>query len=209
LSAHERALGSLAGERRRLALGLSDHVAGAELPGLLAMLRQHDADLLIELHIASSAPLLSQYDERRLDAVIVRNEPDQALRDDAEPLFSEPLLWLAAPAWEADGAEGLPLALLAAPCGVRAAAIRVLDAAGIPWREAFVGGGIAAVGAAAAAGLAVAPLARRAAPRGLVDVGAKLGLPALPASRICLHSRLQDGRSVETLRLLANSLRTG
>jgi DNA-binding transcriptional LysR family regulator len=75
--------------------------------------------------------------------------------------------------------------------------------------EAFVGGGIAAVGAAAAAGLAVAPLARRAAPRGLVDVGAKLGLPALPASRICLHSRLRDGRSAETLRLLANSLRTG
>jgi DNA-binding transcriptional LysR family regulator len=92
---------------------------------------------------------------------------------------------------------------------VRAAAIHALDEAGVAWREAFVGGGVAAVGAAAAAGLAVAPLARRVAPRGLIDVGVRLGLPNLPESRVTLHSRLRDRRSVETVKLLTEGLGSG
>jgi DNA-binding transcriptional LysR family regulator len=130
-------------------------------------------------------------------------------RDDATVLFSEPLGWLAAPQWLLRVGEPLPLALLTAPCNVRAAAIHALDEAGVAWREAFVGGGVAAVGAAAAAGLAVAPLARRVAPRELIDVGARLGLPTLPESRVMLHSRLRDPRSVETLRLLTEGLGGG
>ncbi|MFT4069819.1 MAG: LysR family transcriptional regulator, partial [Paraburkholderia sp.] len=54
--------------------------------------------------------------------------------------------------------------------------------------------------------LAVSPLARRVAPRGLVDVGERLGLPPLPESRVTLHSRVREPRSAETLRLLANGL---
>jgi len=209
LNAHERALGSLSVERRRLALGLSEHVAGRDLPDLLAKLNSYDPGLVIELHLGMSTALLAQFDERRLDAVIVRYEPEDAPRDDATVLFSEPLGWLAAPEWLLRVGEPLPLALLTAPCNVRAVAIHSLDEAGIAWREAFVGGGVAAVGAAAAAGLAVAPLARRVAPRGLIDVGARLGLPPLPESRVTLHSRLRDARSVETLRLLAGRLGSG
>lgn len=209
LNAHERALGSLSVERRRLTLGLSEHVAGTDLPDLLAKLNAYDPALVIELHLGSSATLLAQFDERRLDAVIVRYEPDDAPREDATVLFSEPLGWLAAPQWLLRVGEPLPLALLTAPCNVRAVAIHTLDEAGIAWREAFVGGGVAAVGAAAAAGLAVAPLARRVAPRGLVDVGARIGLPTLPESRVTLHSRLRDPRSVETLRMLAGGLGSG
>jgi DNA-binding transcriptional LysR family regulator len=209
LNAHERALGSLSVERRRLALGLSEHVAGTNLPDLLAKLNAYDPGLVVELHLGMSAALLAQFDERRLDAVIVRYEPDDAPRDDATVLFSEPLGWLAAPQWLLRVGEPLPLALLTAPCNVRAVAIHALDEAGVRWREAFVGGGVAAVGAAAAAGLAVAPLARRVAPRGLIDVGARLGLPKLPESRVTLHSRLRDPRSVETVRLLTEGLGSG
>ena len=206
LNAHERALGSLSVERRRLALGLSEHVTGADLSDLLAKLNAYDPGLVVELHLGMSAALLAQFDERRLDAVIVRYEPDDAPRDDATVLFSEPLDWLASPDWLPRVGEPLPLALLAAPCNVRAVAIRALDGAGVAWREAFVGGGVAAVGAAVAAGLALSPLARRVAPRGLVDVGARLGLPPLPESRVTLHSRVRDPRSEETLRLLASGL---
>jgi DNA-binding transcriptional LysR family regulator len=206
LNAHERALGSLSVERRRLALGLSEHVAGPDLPDLLAKLNAYDPGLVVELHLGMSAALLAQFDERRLDAVIVRYEPDDAPRDDATALFSEPLGWLATPHWLPRVGEPLPLALLAAPCNVRAMAIHTLDEAGVAWREAFVGGGVAAVGAAVAAGLAVSPLARRVAPRGLIDVGARLGLPLLPESRVTLHSRVRDPRSMETLRLLAGGL---
>jgi DNA-binding transcriptional LysR family regulator len=209
LNAHERALGSLSVERRRLVLGLSEHVAGPDLPLLLGRLNAHDPGLVVELHMGQSAALLAQFDERRLDAAIVRYGADEPPRDDAQVLFSEPLGWLATPAWLPRRAgEPLALALLSPPCNVRDVALRTLKEAGIAWREVFIGGGVAAVGAAVAAGLAVSPLARRVAPRGLVDVGARLGLPALPESRVTLHSRVRDPRSVETLRLVANGLAT-
>ncbi|KXU88360.1 LysR family transcriptional regulator [Paraburkholderia monticola] len=206
LNAHERALGALSVERRRLALGLSEHVAGPDLPHLLSRLNAHDPGLVVELHMGTSAALLAQFDERRLDAAIVRYGADEPPRDDAQTLFSEPLGWLATPAWLPRVGEPLALALLSPPCNVRDVALRTLTAAGIAWQEVFVGGGVAAVGAAVAAGLAVSPLARRVAPRGLIDVGARLGLPALPESRVTLHSRVREPRSAETLRLLANGL---
>jgi DNA-binding transcriptional LysR family regulator len=206
LNAHERALGSLSVERRRLVLGLSEHVAGPDLPQLLARLNAHDPRLVIELHMGSSATLLAQFDERRLDAVIIRYGVDEPARDDTQVLFSEPLVWLATPAWLPRVGEPLPLALLSPPCNVREIALRTLTEAGIAWQEVFVGGGVAAVGAAVAAGLAVSPLARRVAPRGLTEVGARLGLPTLPESRVTLHSRVRDRQSVETLKLMASGL---
>jgi DNA-binding transcriptional LysR family regulator len=206
LNAHERALGSLSVERRRLVLGLSEHVAGPDLPLLLGRLNAHDPGLVVELHMGTSAALLAQFDERRLDAAIVRYGADEPPRDDAQVLFSEPLSWLATPAWLPRVGEPLALALLSPPCNVRDVALRALTEAGVAWQEVFVGGGVAAVGAAVAAGLAVSPLARRVAPRGLLDVGARLGLPTLPESRVTLHSRVRDPRSVETLRLVANGL---
>lgn len=210
LGAHERALGTLAGDSRRLSLGLSEHVADAQLARQLALLRDHDPGLVIALHLGLSAQLLAQFDERRLDAVIVRQEAgyeaDEAFRGDASPLFDEPLVWLAAPEWRWEPGTPLPLALLAGPCAVRAAAISALDTAGIAWQEVFVGGGVAAVSAALEAGLAVSALARRVAPRALVDVGAKHALPPLPVSRVTLHSRVREPRSAATLQLLASSL---
>ncbi|CAB3782872.1 HTH-type transcriptional regulator HdfR [Paraburkholderia caffeinitolerans] len=218
LGAHERALGTLASDSRRLSLGLSEHVADAQLARQLALLRDHDPGLVIALHLGLSAQLLKQFDERRLDAVIVREElgyeagyeagyeTGEASRANARPLFDEPLVWLAAPEWRWEPGTPLPLALLAGPCAVRAAAISALDAAGIAWQEVFVGGGVAAVGAALEAGLAVSALARRVAPRALVDVGAKHALPSLPVSRVTLHSRVREPRSAATLQLLASSL---
>ena len=206
LNAHERALGSLSVERRRLVLGLSEHVAGPDLPQLLGRINAHDPGLVVELHMGTSAALLAQFDERRFDAVIIRYGADEPPRDDARVLFSEPLGWLATPAWLPRVGEPLALALLSPPCNVRDIALRTLTEAGLAWQEVFVGGGVAAVGAAVAAGLAVSPLARRVAPRGLLDVGARLGLPALPESRVTLHSHVRDPRSIETLRLVTNGL---
>jgi DNA-binding transcriptional LysR family regulator len=214
LRAHERALGSLGAERRRLKVGLSEHVAGANLAALVASLHRHDPRLVLEMHLGSSAALVTQYDERQLDAVIVRHEPDEVTARaahsegawDGELLFVEPLLWLAAPDWAPPAGEPLPLAVLAAPCGVRAAAVRALEQASIEWEETFVGGGIAAIGAAISAGLAVSALARRAAPPGIADVGQKFGLPSLPESHVVMYSRVRDARSAEALRALAKSL---
>ena len=214
LQAHDRALGSLGTERRRLKVGLSEHVAGPHLASIVASLHRHDPRLVIEMHLGSSAPLMAQYDERRLDAAIVRHEPDElgARADqtggalDGEVLFVEPLVWLAASEWAPPVDAPLPLAVLSGPCGVRVAAVRALERASIAWEETFVGGGMAAIGAALSAGLAVSALARRVAPPGVVDVGAKFGLPPLPESHVVMYSRVRDDRSADALRTLAKSL---
>src|SRR5439155_19479842 len=88
--------------------------------------------------------------------------------------------------------EKLQVAPLAPPCDVRAIALRALDKAGIGGRESFVGGGVTAVAAAALAGLAAAPLARRSAPAGLIDIGPAHGLPRPATSKVMRRSNVSD-----------------
>jgi DNA-binding transcriptional LysR family regulator len=86
--------------------------------------------------------------------------------------------------------------------------VRALDKAGLAWRERFVGGGVTAVVAAALAGLAVAPLARRIAPPGLVDIGPAHKLPKLGRSKVMLHSKVSDPAKLAALRAVAATFRS-
>jgi len=205
LAAHDRALAVLAGARQHLAIGISDHVAGPELPTLIARMNAQDPLLVIEIRIGSSAELLQGFDRRDLDAVIVRLH---AGRNDGEVITEEKFGWFAAPHWQHRADEPLPVATMAEPCGVRALAAQLLDAAGISWSEIFVGGGVAAVAAAVMAGLGVAALAPRMLPAGAVDVGPKLGLPDLPRLPVLLHTRVKDGRARDALAALAAAFRS-
>ena len=205
LAAHDRALATFAQARQRLTIGISDHVAGPELPALIARMNAQDPQLLIEIRIGSSGDLLQSYDRRELDAVLARMHVG---RSDGELLAEEPFGWFAAPGWLHRADEPLPLATLAEPCGVRAMAGRALDAAGIAWAEVFVGGGVAAVAAAVMAGLGVAALAPRMLPLGAVDVGARLGLPALARLPVLLHTRTKDGRPRDALTALSAAFRS-
>jgi DNA-binding transcriptional LysR family regulator len=204
LAAHERAVAGLSATSRRFTLGIADQVAGPELPALLARLHTYDPDLVIEVQIEASRNLLDAFDRGVIDAVIVRREDH---RRDGEILSEERFGWFAAPGFEHRDGNPLRLASLAASCGVRNIATRALDAASVNWVEVFLGGGTAAVTAAVSAGLAVAALARRVAPVGVVDVGEKLGLPLLPSSEIVLHSTVSDARSRGALRTLAAAFR--
>jgi DNA-binding transcriptional LysR family regulator len=205
LGAHDRALAVFAGARQRLTIGISDHVAGPELPALIARMNAQDPQLVIEIRIGSSAELLQSYDRRELDAVISRLHVG---RDDGGVLTEEEFGWFAAPSWQHRAREPLPLATMAEPCGVRALACQLLDAAGVPWTEIFVGGGVAAVVAAVMAGLGVAALARRMLPFGAVDVGPRLGLPELPRLPVLLHSRVGEERARNALGALSAAFKS-
>jgi len=205
LEVHDRALTVFAGARQRLTIGISDHVAGPELPGLIARMNAQDPQLLIEIRIGSSADLLQSFDRRELDTVIVRLH---AGRDDGELLTQEQFGWFAGPGWQHRADEPLPIATMAEPCGVRVLAGELLDAAGVPWTESFVGGGVTAVAAAVMAGLGVAALAPRMLPLGAVEVGARLGLPELPRLPVLLHTRVRDGRARDALAALSAAFRT-
>jgi DNA-binding transcriptional LysR family regulator len=200
VAAHQSAIGSFAVEHRRLTVGISYHIVGAELTTLLKRMNGSDPALVVELHIDASRDVLAAFDNGELEAAIVLRH--DAKRRDGEVLFPEDFGWMAAPDFHHQPGEPLRLATQAEPCSVRAMAIGALDAAGIPWTEVFVGGGVATIGAAISAGLAVAALARRVAPPGTVDLGPKLGLPRLPTREVILHSRVSDVRARAALRTL-------
>lgn len=205
LAAHDRALAGTQLEERRLTIGISDHVAGPDLPGLIARVNAFDPALLLDVRIDFSNALLDKFDRAELDAVIVRREGG---RRGGEKLLEDEFGWFAAANFRHKPGEKLRLAMLAAPCGVRAHAIRALDKANVKWLEAFTGGGVTAVAAAISCGLAVAPLARRIAPPGTLDVGHALALPTLGRSTVALHSRVSDAHARAALRTLAAAFRS-
>jgi hypothetical protein len=137
--------------------------------------------------------------------VIVRRE---GTRRGGEKLLEDEFGWFAAPSFRHKPGARLRLAMLASPCGVRARAIRALDKAKVEWIEAFTGGGVTAVTAAIACGIAVAPLARRIAPPGTLDVGLTLALPPLGRSQVTLQSHISDAHGRAALRTFAAAFRS-
>src|SRR5438105_209737 len=205
VEAHDRALSGHEPARQQLSLGISDHAAGPELVPLLERLHTVSSQLALAVTIGFSRHLLDAYDAGGIDAVIVRQEGS---RRGGEKLAEDEFGWFVSPRFPWQHGERLQLATLAPPCGVRAIAVRALDKAGIAWGEAFIGGGVTAVAAAALAGLAVAPLARRIAPPGLVDIGPARGLPQLGVSKVMLHSKVSDPAKLAALRTLAATFRS-
>ena len=206
ITAHDMAVNGLSATPRRLTLGISDQTAGPGLPGLLANLGAHTPGLVVEVHIEASRSLMDSFNRGSLDAVIVRQEDD---RRDGVRLLRERLGWFASPHWEYDPRQPLRLASLNTTCGIRSLATRTLDEASIAWSEVFIGGGIGAVGAAVAAGLAVAAMPYSVAPTGTLDVGPDLKLPRLPDSQVVLHSAITDPEARRALETLAASWRSG
>jgi DNA-binding transcriptional LysR family regulator len=205
VAAHQSALGAFAVERRRLVVGISHHLVGADLAQVLKRMNATDPALVMELHIDASRAVLDAFDGGTLDAAIVLRH--ESRRRDGDVLLTEEFGWMAAPDFHHQPGEKLRLATQAEPCSVRAMALGALDAAGVAWEEVFVGGGVATIGAAITAGLAIAALVRRVAPAGSVDLGPRLGLPKLPDGEVMLHSSLTDPRARGALRMLGAAFR--
>jgi DNA-binding transcriptional LysR family regulator len=205
VAASRRAEAAFTIEHTRLTVGITHHIVGTNLPRLLRRLGTLDASLTLDIRVGETRGLLDLYDQGSLDAAIVLRHDES--RRGGEVLLAETFDWFSAPDFDWPADVPLPLATQAEPCSLRAMAVRHLDAAGIAWREAFVGGGVMTIGAAAAAGLAVAAMAVRAAPPGSVEVGRRLGLPALPKRDVVLHSNVGDPRGATTLRAVAAAFR--
>jgi DNA-binding transcriptional LysR family regulator len=204
MEAHDRALSPGTAAPQRLTLGVSDHATGPALVLLLERLHAMSTQLSLAVTIGFSSEMLAAYDAGEFDAVIVRREGS---RRGGEKLVQDEFGWFASRRLLLSRGDALPLASLAPPCAVRAVAVRALDKAGIGWQERFVGGGLTAVIAAALAGFGVAPLARRIAPPGLIDIGPAHKLPQLAASKVMLYSRVSDPAKLAALRTLAATFR--
>lgn len=206
VAAHESAVGAFGLQRRRLIVGISHHIVGSELPLLLRRMNASDPALVLEVRIAASRDVLAEFDSGVLDAAIVLRHDNKGRG--GEVLFKEAFGWISAPDFVHPAGEPLRIATQAEPCSVRAMAVKALNDAKVPWTEVFVGGGLATIGAAVSAGLAVAALARRVAPPGTVDVGPRLGLPKLPSREVMLYASASDRHAKATLRLLAATFKS-
>jgi len=205
VDAHRRAVDAFDAPRRRLVIGISHHLVGAELPLLLRRMKESERGVVVEMRVSTSRAVFEDFERGAVDVAVVLRHDHRRL--DGEVMFTEPFGWMAAPDFLHRSGTALPLATQAEPCSVRRMAVAALDAAGLAWTEAFVGGGMLTIAAAAAAGLGVAALARRVAPPGLVDVGPRLGLPALPSREVVMLSSVSDAQARGTLRALAAALR--
>lgn len=197
MGAHDRAVASFDVEQRRLVIGITHQLVGSELPSLLRCMNEHDPNLMIELRASGSRDVIQDYEAGALDAALVLQAAGQ--RRGGEVLFTESFAWIAASGWRPRAGQPLPLSTQGESCNIRTGAVQALDQAGIAWTEVFVGKGASIVGAPAAAGLAIAVLARRTAPPGTIDIGPELSLPALPTHEAVLYTALNDRRSRNAL----------
>lgn len=203
LAAHDAALMTDDADSPSVSLGISDHVLGASLPALLRSLRLGlPARTQLTVRLGTSQDMLERYHSGDVDLAVIRRETASG---DGEMLGDDDLDWYGDLPAGYRG-DALPLVLLPLPCGVRKAAVAALEAAHLPWREAFTGGSCLALAAAVQAGAGVAPLGRLTA-RDLPQCSHRSALPRLGASRIVMLARTPDAHHSRAARALAASIR--
>jgi DNA-binding transcriptional LysR family regulator len=159
-------------------------------------------DCRLTVRVGTSHEMRDQYHRGEVDLAVIRRDGGGG---DGETLGEDDLDWYGEVP-EAVRGDALPLILLPPPCGVRMAAIAALEAARVPWREAFTGGSCLALAAAVHAGAGIAPLGRLTA-RGLPPCADRDALPRLGGSRIVMLARTPDAHHASAARALAASVR--
>jgi len=123
LEAHDAALAQLSGpealEQSVLRLAVSDHAVGAALTAALRSLKASVPELAFEVTVGLSAEMRELYDAGDADVAIVRQ--DVAERREGDPLFADPLCWVAATGSghvrAVISAGSVPLVVCAVPVG--------------------------------------------------------------------------------------------
>jgi DNA-binding transcriptional LysR family regulator len=204
MAAQDLALMTSNEPERELTIAISDHVAGPELPDILARLNAYDPGLMLKVRVDYSRKVLADFDHGEVDVAVVRHE---GRRRDGEVLFEDGYGWFASMSARFEG-KSLPLITVTESCGVREVAMRLLTQAKVRWVDAFLGGGVATAMSAANSGIGVLPLPRRLATTGLIEVGEPLGLPPFPSAKVTMHTRRVDGHTKATLRVLSSAFRS-
>lgn len=188
---------------RKLILGISDHVAGPELPGILAKVSAFDPGLAIKVRVGASRDLIDEFALGKVDVAIIRR---QKRRRDDLTLFHDGYGWFGA-LTSLQSCSPLPLVTVDDACGVRSIAIRLLSKSKIDWVDTFIGGGVATALAAVTSGIGIAPLPRRLATVGVMEVGEQFGLPPLPKAAVTMLAHPVDAQTKATLRVFVAAFR--
>jgi DNA-binding transcriptional LysR family regulator len=164
-------------------LGVMDDYGTVVVPPLLASFVAGYPLIRVEMETGLTAAMPERLGET-YDLVIAMHP---AGRGEGEFLRREQAVWAAGPEQTVAGVDPIPLALYPQGCLFRKWAMEALDAAGRPWRLAFVSHSLAAVEAIAAQGLAVTVVKAGTIPSKLRSLADRDGMPRLPAADIRLH----------------------
>ncbi|KQX34428.1 LysR substrate-binding domain-containing protein [Variovorax sp. Root434] len=190
-------------------LGLQEDFGETLLPAVLGRFARAHPKVRIEACVARSGELRERLELGQLDLALAWDAGDQPLSPYAERVARLPLLWIGpktpdrveAPWWTERESRGagtrqarskeplpLPLIMLDAPCPLREIVITALDRAGVPWRRAFGSASLAALWAAASAGLGLTVRTPFGLPSHVRAIDrATLSLPALPQISLVLY----------------------
>ena len=95
VAAHHGAVGSFGIEQRRLVVGISHHIVGAELPLLLKRMGSAEPSLVLEMRVSTSREVLEEFERGEIDAAIVLRHDNR--RRDGETILEEAFGWMAGP----------------------------------------------------------------------------------------------------------------
>jgi len=164
----------------RLRLGVADHFVPRQLAPALARFARTWPEVRIEVEVGRSHELRASLAREELDLVLGKRRDGET---EGRVIFTEAVVWVASPDFDARRDRPLPLAMLPQGCMFRDRALAALARAGIASEVVYTSPSLMGIAAAAQAGFAMSVLGRTGLPDGLVELG---GLPPLGTAEMCL-----------------------
>ncbi|HZF76721.1 MAG TPA: LysR substrate-binding domain-containing protein [Acetobacteraceae bacterium] len=151
----------------RVRLGVADHFVPRNLAPILARLTATFPEVRLEVEVGRSHELRAKQAAGGLDLVLGKRRDGETA---GAPIWTETVVWAAAPGWAPPGDRPLPLAVLPEGCMFRERALRALARAGMAFETVFTCDSLLGLAAAAQAGFALTVLGRHGFPPGLREV---------------------------------------
>lgn len=164
----------------RLRLGVADHFIPRHLAPVLARFARTWPELRIEVEVGRSHELRARLAREELDLVLGKRRDGET---EGRVIFTEAVVWVAAPDFDWAPDRPLPLAMLPQGCMFRDRALTALARAGLAFEVVYTSPSLMGIAAAAQSGFALAVLGRTGLPEGLVE---RDGLPPLGTAEMCL-----------------------
>jgi DNA-binding transcriptional LysR family regulator len=184
-------------------LGVAYDIVRAMMPPILRRFRQEHCNVLITLVSDTTQALRAALGEGKIDLALM-TEPVRGDRD--QFLLTDKLVWVGAKGGDACRRRPLSVALGQENCGFRAAAVKALTKARVPWRAICQFGSLESVFATLEADMAIALFLSRTIPDRLTVLRGR-ELPELPQFHINLRLPSIGTTSVATE--LARHIREG
>ncbi|MBO1078866.1 LysR family transcriptional regulator [Roseomonas haemaphysalidis] len=163
-----------------LRLGVADHFVPRNLAPILARFAADYPEVRLEVEVGRSHELRQAQERGTLDLVLGKRRDGETA---GTILWTEPIIWVAAPGWQAPEGRPLPVAMLPQGCMFRDRALAALARAGLGFEVVYTSASLLGVAAAAQAGLAATVLGRSGLPPGLREFA---GLPPLGVAEMAV-----------------------